>query len=154
MAEYKKPGFENTFLNPLLGLVIKLGFSPQGGQLLTVRGRKSGKQHTNPVNPMTLDGAEYLVAPRGNTQWSRNLRATKAGVLRLGRKKRPIRVVHELEEPEKPPVLLAYLERWAGVTREHFGIPWPDPSEADIVRVCARTPMFRIEDAPQEEATL
>jgi deazaflavin-dependent oxidoreductase (nitroreductase family) len=146
-AEYKKPGAENKFLNPMLGLVIKLGFSPQGGQLLTVAGRKSGKRFTNPVNPMEFNGAEYLVAPRGNTQWSRNLRASGVGELRRGRKKRPIRVVAELSDAEKPPVLLAYLERWAGVTKSHFGIPWPDPSDEDVTRVCARTPMFRIESA-------
>jgi deazaflavin-dependent oxidoreductase (nitroreductase family) len=146
-AEYKKPGFEGKILNPMLGLVIKLGFSPQGGQLLTVRGRKSGKHYTNPVNPMRLPEGEYLVAPRGNTQWSRNLRATGEGVLRLGRKRRPIRVVRELADAEKPPVLLAYLERWAGVTKEHFGIPWPNPSDEDVARVSARTPIFEIADA-------
>ena len=146
-AEYNKPGAANKLAGPLIGLIIKLGFSPQGGQLLTVAGRKSGKKFTNPVNPLEFDGAEYLVAPRGNTQWSRNLRATRSGELRTGRKKRPIRVVAELTDPEKPPVLLAYLERWAGVTKSHFGIPWPDPSDEDITRVCARTPIFRIESA-------
>jgi len=145
-AEYKKPGFEGKFLNPLIGLVIKLGFSPQGGQLLTVRGRKSGKPHTTPVNPMELGGREFLVAPRGNTQWARNLRATGEGELRLGRKKRFIKVVRELPDEEKPPVLLAYLERWAGVTKEHFGIPWPNPSDEDVARVCARTPIFEFAD--------
>jgi len=145
--EYKKPGIEARFLNPLLGLVIKLGFSPQGGQLLTVHGRKSGKAYTNPVNPLALGDVEYLVAPRGDTQWSRNLRVSGAGELRRGRKRRPIRVVSELTDAEKPPVLLAYLERWSGVTKEHFGIPWPNPSPEDVARVCARTPIFRIESA-------
>lgn len=147
MSEYKKPGAEGKLLNPLIGLVIKLGISPQGGQLLTVRGRKTGKKLTTPVNPMKFGGVEYLVSPRGNTHWSRNLRAAGAGELRLGRKKRPISVASELSEAEKPPVLMAYLDRWAGVTKEHFGIPWPDPPEAEVTRVCARTPMFRIEDA-------
>jgi len=147
MKEYVRPGKETKTLNPLLGLVIKLGISPQGGQLLTVKGRKSGKEYTTPVNPMTFDGARYLVSPRGNTQWSRNLRSSGEGVLRLGRKKRPFRVAAELAEAEKPPVLLAYLERWAGVTKAHFGIPWPNPSEAEVMRVCARTPMFRIEES-------
>lgn len=146
-AEYKKPGLEGKVLNPLLGLIIKLGFSPQGGQLLTVRGRKSGKERTNPVNPMTLGESEYLVAPRGDTHWSRNLRATREGELRRGRKKRPIRVVRELEDAEKPPVIVAYLERWAGVTKDHFGITWPNPSDEDLERVAARTPVFQIEDA-------
>jgi deazaflavin-dependent oxidoreductase (nitroreductase family) len=145
MAEYKKPSASVSFMNSLLGLAIKAGLSPQGGQLLTVAGRKSGKPMTTPVNPMTFEGAEYLVAPRGDTHWTRNLRAAGAAELRVGGKKRPIRVAAELPDPEKPPVLLAYLERWGGVTKGHFGIPWPDPSEADITRVCARTPMFRIE---------
>ena len=146
MAEYKKPGVPVRIMNSLLGLTIKVGMSPQGGQLLTVAGRKTGKPMTTPVNPMTFEGAEYLVSPRGNTHWARNLRVAKSGRLRLGGKKRPIRVVAELTDAEKPPVLLAYLQRWAGVTKSHFGISWPDPSPEDVARVCARTPMFKIED--------
>ena len=145
MAEYKKPGAMVRVMNGALGLLIRLGFSPQGGELLTVRGRKSGKPMTTPVNPMTLDGAEYLVAPRGDTHWTRNLRIAKTGELRRGRKKRPVQVVAELSDAEKPPVLLAYLERWSGVTKDHFGITWPNPSEDEVARVSARTPMFRIE---------
>ena len=145
-TEYKKPGFVTRLMNGSLGLAVKLGMSPQGAQLLTVRGRKSGKNMTTPVNPMQFEGAQYLVSPRGNTHWARNLRVSKQGSLRLGRKKRSIRVVEELAGEAKPPILLAYLERWAGVTKDHFGIPWPNPSEADITRVCARTPMFKIED--------
>ena len=145
MREYKKPGVFIRIMNWLLGLLIKLGLSPQGGQLLTVRGRKTGKPITMPVNPMTLDGAEYLVAPRGDTHWTRNLRIAKTGELRKGRKKRAVHVVSELTDAEKPPVLKAYLERWAGVTKDHFGIAWPNPSEEEVARVSARTPMFRIE---------
>lgn len=144
MPEYKKPGSMVRVMNGALGVAIKLGLSPQGGQLLTVRGRKSGKEMTTPVNPMTFQGAEYLVAPRGDCHWSRNLRVAGTARLRVGRKKRQIRVDHELTEAEKPPVLLAYLDRWAGVTKSHFGITWPDPSQEEITRVCARTPMFQI----------
>lgn len=145
-AEYKKPGLPVRIMNATIGLVIRLGLSPQGGHLLTVRGRKSGRSMSTPVNPMTFDGAEYLVAPRGDTHWTRNLRIAGEGVLRLGRKRRRVRVAHELENAEKPPVLLAYLDRWSGVTKSHFGITWPNPSEEEVTRVCARTPMFRIED--------
>lgn len=147
MFEYKKPSAPVRIMNTFLGLAIKLGASPQGGQLLTVRGRKSGKNMTTPVNPMTFEGAEYLVAPRGDTHWTRNLRIAGTGVLRVGRKRRTVKAVAELIDAEKPPILLAYLERWAGVTKEHFGIPWPNPSDEDVTRVCARTPMFRIETA-------
>ncbi len=144
-TEYNKPGLPVRIMNGAIVLAIRLGISPQGGQLLAVRGRKSGKTMTTPVNPLEFDGADYLVSPRGNTHWSRNLRAFGRGTLRLGRNKRAFQVTEELADADKPPVLLAYLERWAGVTKTHFGIPWPNPSEADITRVCARTPMFRIE---------
>jgi deazaflavin-dependent oxidoreductase (nitroreductase family) len=147
MPEYKKPGRFARLLNSVMGLAIKAGLSPQGGQLLTVAGRKTGKPMTIPVNPMTFENAEYLVAPRGDTHWTRNLRASGTGTLRRGRKRRPIRVVSELADAEKPPVLLAYLDRWSGVTKTQFGIPWPNPSDDDVTRVCARTPMFRIESA-------
>ena len=146
-AEYKKPNLATRVMNASIGVVIRLGLSPQGGQLLTVRGRKSGKEMSTPVNPLAFEGAEYLVSPRGATHWTRNLRAAGEAQLRLGRKKCRIRVAHELSDAEKPPVLLAYLERWAGVTKTHFGIAWPNPSEAEVARVCARTPMFRIEDS-------
>ncbi|MGE3073694.1 MAG: nitroreductase/quinone reductase family protein [Dehalococcoidia bacterium] len=146
-AEYKKPGIMVRVMNGALGLAVKLGMSPQGANLLTVRGRKSGKNMTTPVNPMMFEGAQYLVSPRGNTHWARNIRASHEGTLRLGRKKRPIRILEELADDAKPPILLAYLDRWAGVTKDHFGIPWPNPSEADITRVCARTPMFKFEHA-------
>lgn len=148
MPEYKKPGAGVRIMNSALGVVIKAGLSPQGGQLLTVAGRKTGKPMTTPVNPMTFNGAEYLVAPRGDTHWTRNFREKGTAELRLGRKRRTIRVVEELADADKPPVLLAYLERWAGVTKKHFGITWPDPTPEEVTRVCARTPMFRIETAP------
>lgn len=147
MAEYIRPGTSVHVMNSLLGAVIKLGFSPQGGQLLTVNGRKTGKPMTTPVNPLTVEGAEYLVAPRGSTHWTLNLKANGSGVLRRGRRKRPIRVARELADDEKPKILLAYLERWGGVTKGHFGITWPDPSAEEVARVCARTPIFRIEKA-------
>jgi hypothetical protein len=95
---------------------------------------------------MPLDDAEYLASPRGNTHWARNIRVSRNGILRRGRKRRSIRVVQELPDPLKPPVLIAYLKRWSGVTRTQFGITWPNPSDEEVTRVCARTPMFEISD--------
>ena len=51
-----------------------------------MRGRKSGEWRTVPVNLLTIDGTEYLVAPRGETQWVRNIRVAGGGELRVGRK--------------------------------------------------------------------
>ena len=102
MPEYRKPGPLVRVMNSAIGVVIKLGLSPQGGQLLTVRGRKSGKPMSTPVNPMTFNGNEYLVAPRGDCHWTRNLRVAGTAQLRLGRKRRTVRVDHELAEARTP----------------------------------------------------
>lgn len=96
-----------------------------------------------PVNPLHFEGKRYLVAPRGDTHWVRNLRATGEGELRLGRKRETIRA-SEVPDEEKAPILRAYLDRWAGVTASHFGVS-KKPTDEEIARVVPRSPVFRIE---------
>jgi deazaflavin-dependent oxidoreductase (nitroreductase family) len=109
MARYERPDWVTRYLaNPAVALLTRLGVSLRGSRILAVRGRKSGEWRQTPVNPLVLDGQRYLVAPRGNTQWSRNLRASGKGVLRLGRGVERFRAV-EVADAEKPPILRAYL---------------------------------------------
>src|SRR5438132_10752353 len=78
MAPYRKSGFfNNKVVNPLMAA---LGLAPA----LTVRGRTSGRRYTMPVLPLDYEGKRYLVAPRGNTHWARNLRAVGQCGLRVG----------------------------------------------------------------------
>jgi deazaflavin-dependent oxidoreductase (nitroreductase family) len=109
-----------------------------------VRGRKTGEWRETPVNLLTLDGQRYLVAPRGETQWVRNIRVTGAGELRLGRKVEPIRVV-ELSDDERPPILRAYLKRWKMEVGAFFEGVSADSSEDDVRRIAPKHPVFRIE---------
>jgi deazaflavin-dependent oxidoreductase (nitroreductase family) len=103
---YLKPGWlTSRVLNPLF---MRLGTIPT----LAVRGRTSGEWRTVPVNVLELDGQRYLVAPRGDTQWVRNLRATGRGELRLRGRVEPFRAT-EIPDNEKPRVIEAYLARWA-----------------------------------------
>lgn len=144
MTEYKRPGwFMSHIGNVPIALAARLGISLSGAQVLTVRGRKTGKQRTMPVNPLTFEGRRYLVAPRGDTHWARNLRAAGECELRLGRKRETIRVT-EVSDEEKPPILRAYLDRWGNVTASHFGVSKPATDE-EIARVAPRSPVFRIE---------
>ena len=143
MSEYKKPGFGTRAANQLVMLVNRLGISPSGAHTLVVRGRSSGEDRTAPVNPLELEGQRYLVAPRGETHWVRNLRADPNARLRLGRKTEPIRAF-EVPEAEKPVIISAYLERWGGVTREHFGAS-EHPDDDELTQLAVRTPVFRIE---------
>ncbi len=148
MPEYKKPGFGARLMNAVVVQpLVFLGISPQGAWTLTVNGRKSGKPMTAPVNPMDFEDARYLVAPRGDTHWARNLRSHGQGQLRLGRKKHQITAEEITDPATRAAVIHAYLDRWAGVTKAHFGITWPNPTEEELLRVAARTPVFRITTA-------
>jgi deazaflavin-dependent oxidoreductase (nitroreductase family) len=144
MAEYRKPGwFTTNVINLAPALAARLGLSLGGAWLLTVKGRKSGEPHTIPVNPLALHGTRYLVSPRGETQWARNLRAATGGELRLGGKREPVTVA-EVPEAERPAIIAEYLKRWGGVTRSHFGTV-KEPDATELARLAARTPVFKVQ---------
>src|ERR1700759_5677538 len=85
---YKAPGWftRNVFNRTVAGL-SRLGVSVLGSRGLETRGRQSGLPRRTPVNLLTIDGHEYLVSPRGNGQWVRNVRADGGRlILILGRK--------------------------------------------------------------------
>jgi deazaflavin-dependent oxidoreductase (nitroreductase family) len=144
---YQKPdALTKSIFNPLIKLATGLGLSMRGSRVLAVRGRKSGKLQTVPVNLLTHEGQRYLVAPRGETQWARNVRAAGGGELRLGRKRDRFRAV-ELSDAEKPPVLRAYLKLWKMETGKFFGGVSDASAEEELAREAPKHPVFRIEDA-------
>ncbi len=144
MAVYQKPGWSTKHVfNPLVSLLTRAGFSVYGSRILAVRGRKSGEWRTTPVNLLTLDGFEYLVAPRGNTQWVRNLRVAGEGELRLGRHAQRF-VARELPDDEKIPILRAYLRKWKPEVGVFFGGVGPDSSDTELGRIAPDHPVFRI----------
>ncbi len=141
---YVQPGWFTTHVfNRIVALLTRLGISVYGSRVLAVRGRTSGEWRTTPINLLVHDRERYLVAPRGITQWVRNIRASGAGELRVGRRTEPIHVA-ELPDDEKPAVLRAYLRRWkfeVGVFFEGVG---PDASEQELRRIAQDYPVFRI----------
>ena len=143
MAKYQKPGALTTRLvNPLIATLTKLGFSVRGAHVLAVRGRTTGTMQEVPVNPVEVDGVRYLVAPRGETHWVRNLRAVGAAELRVGQRREPIQV-REIENACKPPVLRAYLRRWKRETGQFFGVD-DQASDEDVARIAPDHPVFQI----------
>jgi deazaflavin-dependent oxidoreductase (nitroreductase family) len=112
--------------------------------VLYVRGRKSGELRSNPVNPLTVAGERYVVAPRGNTQWVRNLRAASGeGELRIGRKSEPFTAT-EIGDDDKPAVLREYLKRWKWEVGVFFdGVDAKAPDET-LRRIAPGYPVFRI----------
>lgn len=147
---YVKPKSATNFFNNTVGRLAKMGISVYGSRILYVRGRKSGEWRSTPVNPMILDGTRYLVAPRGNTQWVRNLRAANyTGELHLGHRVEQFRAT-EVTDDAKPPVLRVYLKRWKWEVGSFFeaGID-ANSSDETLLRVAPGYPVFRIEPAEQ-----
>ena len=143
---YQKPdALTKSVFNPLIKFATGLGLSMRGSRVLYVPGRKTGKMQTVPVNLLTHEGARYLVAPRGETQWVRNVRAAGGGELRLGRKRDAFRAV-ELADDAKPALLRAYLKLWKAETGKFFGGVSEDAPETEIQRIAPNHPVFRIED--------
>ncbi len=145
-AHYRAPGwFTRNVVNHVVQGLARMGVSVRGSRILRVRGRKTGELRMVPVNMLTYEGARYLVAPRGETQWVRNLRAARGnGELALGRK---IEAFHgvELGDDEKPPVLRAYLERWKAEVGVFFDGVSADSPDADVRRIAPQHPTFHIE---------
>ncbi len=131
VARYVKPGWlVRTIFNPAVTALTRAGVSVLGSRELRLRGRTSGEWRTTPVNLLTLAGDRYLVSPRGQTQWVRNLRVAHGGELRVGRRTEPFHAV-ELADDEKVEVLRAYLKRWkaeVGVFFDGVGADSPTPS--------------------------
>lgn len=145
MATYQRPDWLTRHIfNPTVAFITgRLGLSMRGSRVLAVRGRRSGQWRTTPVNPLTLDGRRYLVAPRGVTDWVRNIRAAGGGELRRGAKVEPIRVV-EVPDEQKPPILRAYLQHWKWETGKFFAVSSPDASDEELRRIAPDHPVFRI----------
>jgi deazaflavin-dependent oxidoreductase (nitroreductase family) len=140
----KRPGwFTAHVFNPLVGLLTRLGLSLMGSRVLEVRGRSSGEPRRTPVNLLELDGERYLVAPRGETQWVRNLRASGEGRLLVGRRAEPFAAI-ELADAEKIPILRAYLKRWKAEVGAFFDGVGPDAPDDEMARTAPKHPVFRL----------
>jgi deazaflavin-dependent oxidoreductase (nitroreductase family) len=144
----KQPGwFTQHVFNRAVNGLTGLGLSVWGSRVLEVRGRKSGEPRRTPVNLLTFQGARYLVAPRGETQWVRNLRAAGEGKLLLGRKAERFSAAELTDDAEKAPILRAYLKRWKAEVGVFFDGVGPSSAEPELLAAAAKHPVFRIADS-------
>jgi deazaflavin-dependent oxidoreductase (nitroreductase family) len=142
---YRPPRwFDRNVFNRLVAGLTRIGVSFWGSRVLEVRGRKTGEPRRVPVNLLTHEGARYLVAPRGHTQWVRNLRSAGEGHLLLGRRREHFAAL-ELPDSEKEPILRAYLRRWKWEVGQFFGEVGPDSPQSELVRIAPDHPVFRVE---------
>lgn len=147
---YRKPGwFTRNVVNRGVAGLTRLGFSVAGSRVLEVPGRKSGEARRTPVNLLAFDGKRYLVSPRGDTQWVRNLRVAGRGKLLLGRRTEPFSAL-EVADADKEPILREYLRRWKWEVGQFFDGVGPDATADELVRIASDHPVFLIESRPAE----
>ncbi len=148
-ARYLAPdAFTRRVMNPVVAWLTRRGLSVWGSRVLRVRGRRSGQWREVPVNltegsRVDLDG-DFLVAPRGTTQWVRNLRAAGSGELRVGRRVRRFAAAEITGSPEQVAVLRAYLQRWKWEVGQFFDGVGPDASDEELAAIGAKHPTFRV----------
>jgi deazaflavin-dependent oxidoreductase (nitroreductase family) len=144
-TNYKEPGhLVKMVMNPLVSVMLKAGISVWGARTLEVPGRKSGELRRNPVNLLHFEGDDYLVSPRGNGQWVRNVRAANGRLALLLGHRREELIAHELSDAEKTPVLRAYLARWKMEVGVFFDGVSADSPEEDVQRIASNHPVFRL----------
>ncbi|MGE0215749.1 nitroreductase/quinone reductase family protein [Mycolicibacterium sp.] len=137
------PGLGARLFNTAFRRLAELGVSFQGSTALHVRGRTTGEIRSVVVNLLTVDGRRYLVSPRGNTQWSRNVRA--AGEVELGPRGRGRTWrVAEIADDAKPALLRPYLERWYYQTKGHIGGLTPASTDDQLRATAPSIPVFEL----------
>ena len=142
IAAFRKPGLLERLFNNAFGVVVGLGMGPADYYVLQVRGRKTGRVYSTPVNVIEVGGARFLVAPRGRTQWVRNAEATGEVILRKGRSRERFRV-RSVASPDKPEILRAYLDRFRATVQRYFPVRAESPPEA-FVPIVDQYPVFAL----------
>jgi hypothetical protein len=140
-ARYDEPNRAARAANTVIRLLAELGISIAGTRALRVRGRKTGKLRAVVINLLTVDGVDYVVAPRGSTQWVRNARA--AGAVETGpRWRRRRRQITEVADDAKPELLRRYLARWYWQVKGYVAGLTPDSSDEELRAAAPSIPVF------------
>ena len=147
-AVYREPGFfTKKIMNPFVLVMMRVGLSVWGSRILEVRGRQSGMPRRTPVNLLDIEGRQYLVSPRGDTQWVRNARADGGRLALILGRRRDERIAQELSDSEKSPILRAYLRKWKMEVGIFFDGVTADSEEEDVLRIAPDHPVFLLSAA-------
>jgi hypothetical protein len=145
-TRYDEPGRAAQAANRVIRWLAELGISIGGTQALRVRGRKSGKQRAVVINLLTVDGVDYVVSPRGNTQWARNARA--AGAVEIGPRWPASRTrraaIAEVSDAAKPELLRRYLARWYWQVKDYVAGLTPDSTDEQLLAAAPSIPVFEL----------
>ncbi|HVN89392.1 MAG TPA: nitroreductase/quinone reductase family protein [Candidatus Binataceae bacterium] len=139
---FRRPNPVERIFNRVFGSLVGLGFGLRHNYLLQVRGRKSGKLYSAPIDLLVIDEKKYLVCPRGRSQWVRNAEASSRVTLKKGSSRQDYRVV-PIGDEDKPMLLKEYLERFKTTVQRYFPVPAGSPS-GSFRPVAKEYPVFEL----------
>jgi deazaflavin-dependent oxidoreductase (nitroreductase family) len=142
LPTFREPTAVEKIFNRTFGFLVGLGLGPAHIYLLQVRGRKSGKLFSTPVDLLELQGKRYLVAPRGRTQWVRNAEAAGEITLKKGRTSQKFHL-RPIPDGEKLQILKAYLDNFKREVQRYFAVTAGSPPEA-FATVAGMYPAFEL----------
>src|SRR5579863_2788880 len=145
MPAFREPTVVERMFNRIFGFLVGLGLGFSYNYLLEVRGRKSGKLYSTPIDLLKLNGKAYLVAPRGRTQWVRNAEAAGEVTLKKGSTRQKFRL-RPIPDADKPQILKAYLDTFKREVQRYFPIPAGSPVES-FVAIAENYPAFELSAA-------
>ena len=142
-VRYDEPNLAARAGNEVIRWLAEAGVSIAGTRALRVRGRKTGKLRGVVINLLRVDGRDYVVSPRGNTQWARNARA--AGSVETGPRWRSREVrIAEVADDAKPQLLRRYLGRWYWEVKGHVGGLTPESTDDEMRAAASSIPVFEL----------
>lgn len=145
---YRRPGwFTRNVMNRTVAWLTRRGVSVWGSRVLEVEGRRTGEPRRVPVNLLTVGDQEFLVAPRGDAEWTRNVRAADGHLDLLLGGRREHRIAEELTDVEKVQVLREYLRRWKAEVGVFFDGCSAESADEELASIAPRHPVFRLEAA-------
>jgi deazaflavin-dependent oxidoreductase (nitroreductase family) len=141
-AVFRKPNFFEQILNKGFGVLVGLGIGLRHNYLLQVRGRKTGRVYSTPIDLLEIEEKRFLVAGRGRTQWVLNAEAAGEVVLKKGTNEQKFRI-RVVPDEEKPEILKAYLHRFKLTVQRYFPIQaGSDPRT--FSEIAERYPVFEL----------
>jgi hypothetical protein len=142
-VRYDAPNLAARAGNELIRWLAEAGISIAGTRALRVRGRNTGRRRGVVINMLTIDGRDYVVSPRGNTQWARNARS--AGIVEMGPRwrSRDVRIA-EVTDDAKPPLLKRYLDRWYWEVKGHVDGLTPQSTDDEMRSAAPSIPVFEL----------
>jgi deazaflavin-dependent oxidoreductase (nitroreductase family) len=139
---FLQPTAIERIFNRFFGFLVGLGLGMKHNYLLEVRGRKSGKLYSTPIDLLERGGKRFLVAPRGLTQWVRNAEAAGEVALKKGSSRQTYRL-RPVPDAEKPELLKAYLDSFKTAVQRFFPVPAGSGVEA-FVSIAPNYPVFEL----------